>query len=605
VLVRLLAMSLAIAACSIGATAWIAATNTSDAIREQYSEDLSAGARIYDGVLGYAADHPTWAGVNTVADKLAAETGRQVVITTVTGELIYSSTGASSRPPSGAPAAVVNPLAVSAFPGLTTTGGIDPRAVGPFRLTDNEAATVRSSAQDTVRCLTALGVRASTRVLPSGRTIVDYGDGSSNIVATRAPAADGQKITTPPRTASWSKCLSLLPDTLTKSEQLASKALSDLIGDCADRQGLSFYAAALRTGDINIDVTTDTLITPANQAIKGCVDTARREQLSSYVAPPALLYLTGFITTAPHNGLSGDTERRIVLTALVILLVAVGAAAIAASPLVRPLHALTVAAQRVGAGDRTARVDTRDSGQIGALAAAFNGMARELEVAERQRKQLVSDVAHELRTPLGNIRGWLEATQDGVATFDASLSQSLLDESMLLQHVIDDLQDLALAEAGELVFHPEPLDAAAVVRQVGAAHLAKADAAGVKITVDCPRPVQLTADVSRLRQALGNLVTNAVRYTPAGGRVSIRAERIGDMVTIEVSDTGIGIRAQDLPHVFDRFWRAEQSRSRRSGGSGLGLAITRHLVEAQGGTISVHSEPDAGSVFTITLPATE
>src|SRR4051794_14767631 len=368
-------MSLAIAACSIGATAWIAATNTSDAIRQQYTEDLSAGARIYDGVLGYAADHPTWAGVSTVADKLAAETGRQIVLTTVTGELIYSSAGAAAPPQSGAPAAVVNPLAVSAFPGLSnTTGGIDPRAVGPFRLTDDEAATVRTSAQDAVRCLTGLGIRASTRVLPSGRTIVDYGDGASSLAATRAPSPTPAAQAVRPSSSKSSgavKCLSLLPDTITKSELLASKALSELIGDCAERQGLAFYATALRSGDINIDVTTDTLITPANQAIKGCVDTARREQLSAYVAPPALLYLAGFITTTPHNGLSGDTKRRIVLTALAILLVAVGAAAIAAAPLIRPLHALTVAAQRVGAGDRTARVDTGDSGQIGALAAAF------------------------------------------------------------------------------------------------------------------------------------------------------------------------------------------------------------------------------------------
>jgi two-component system sensor histidine kinase BaeS len=286
-----------------------------------------------------------------------------------------------------------------------------------------------------------------------------------------------------------------------------------------------------------------------------------------------------------------------------VLAIAVGVAALAAVPLVRPLHALTMAAQRVGSGDRSARVNSGDAGQIGELTAAFNTMARELESAERQRKQLVSDVAHELRTPLGNIRGWLEAAQDGVAPFNTELAQSLLDESLLLQHVIDDLQDLALAEAGELLFHPEPMDAAAMVRQVAAAHLAKAEAAGVSIAVEAPASIQLTADVSRLRQAVGNLVTNAVRYTPPGGQVTLRAGRTGDQVTIEVVDTGIGIRAEDIPRVFDRFWRAEQSRNRSSGGSGLGLAITRHLIEAHHGTITVHSELRAGSSFTIKLPA--
>ncbi len=220
-----------------------------------------------------------------------------------------------------------------------------------------------------------------------------------------------------------------------------------------------------------------------------------------------------------------------------------------------------------------------------------------------QRRAMVGDVAHELRTPLSNIRGWLEAAQDGVATPDDAFIASLHEEAVLLQHVIDDLQDLAAADAGELRVHPEPLGAAELLGQVAAAHRARAEAAGVTVTTDVPSGHRLTADPVRLRQAVGNLVSNAVRHTPPGGavRVTCRPGPAGESV-IEVADSGTGIPADDLPHVFDRFWRAEKSRSRRTGGSGLGLAIVRKLAEAHGGTADVRSTVGQGSVFTLRLP---
>lgn len=292
---------------------------------------------------------------------------------------------------------------------------------------------------------------------------------------------------------------------------------------------------------------------------------------------------------------------------------------LAGSRLVRPLHALTGAAQRMRDGEDSAPVLVADDNEIGRLAAAFNDMADHRARLEAQRKDMVSDVAHELRTPLSNIRGWLEAAQDGLAEPDPAFIASLHTEAVQLQHIIDDLQDLAAADAGALRLHPEPVRIEDVLAQVAAAHQGQAETAGVALSAlpavaDSSSPV-LWADPVRLRQAIGNLVSNAVRHTPSGGRVTVRAYGAGastdaatageesEEVVVEVADTGSGISAENLPHVFDRFWRAEKSRSRRTGGSGLGLAIVRKLVEAHGGSVSAVSVEGQGSVFTLRLPA--
>jgi two-component system, OmpR family, sensor histidine kinase BaeS len=172
----------------------------------------------------------------------------------------------------------------------------------------------------------------------------------------------------------------------------------------------------------------------------------------------------------------------------------------------------------------------------------------------------------------------------------------------LLQHIVDDLQQLALADAGRLRLHPEPVDAADLVEQIVTVYSAAAAADGLALTTEVGETLPLDADPVRLRQAVGNLIANAVRYTPAGGRVMLRAYADGGDVLIEVSDTGPGIAPEHLPHVFDRFWRAEKSRSRQTGGSGLGLAIVRQLAEAHGGSAAVRSDPGRGATFTLRLP---
>jgi two-component system sensor histidine kinase BaeS len=268
--------------------------------------------------------------------------------------------------------------------------------------------------------------------------------------------------------------------------------------------------------------------------------------------------------------------------------------------LVRPLRVLISAAQRPAEESIRVRVTAND--EIGYLAAAFNDLSERREQLERQRKSMVSDVAHELRTPLTNIRSWLEAAQDGITPANEDLIELLLDEAGLLQRIIDDLRDLAAADAGKLALHPEPLRAADVLDHAAAAHGGAADQAGVRIGIDAAGDPDLYADPLRLRQVIGNLVSNAIRHTPPGGSVTLRTRTDGPHVVLEVADTGSGIDPADLPHVFERFWRAEKSRNRQTGGSGLGLAIARNVTEAHGGSISVASTPGLGTTFTVRLP---
>jgi two-component system sensor histidine kinase BaeS len=366
-----------------------------------------------------------------------------------------------------------------------------------------------------------------------------------------------------------------------------------------EKRALTQLAALVRQcRGSQVDVWLDETGTPAAPASAAeCLATARRTQLKSYVAPAALLYIGSSEDRTPAidpYGIAGVTA--------VILVLAVGISVLVATRLARPVRAVTAAARRMRAGDGSARVAMRAKGEVGELGAAFNEMSEHLDRMERQRKAMVSDVSHELRTPLSNIRGWLEAAQDGVADLGPALTASLVEEATLLQHIVDDLQQLALADVGKLRLHPEPVDVADLVEQIATVYRAAAEAAELVLTAEVTGRPHLDADPVRLRQAVGNLLANAVRYTPAGGRVGLSAHADGDDVLIEVADTGPGIAPEHLPHLFDRFWRAEKSRSRQTGGSGLGLAIVRQLAEAHGGSAAVRSEPGQGATFTLRLP---
>ncbi|MYT72014.1 HAMP domain-containing protein [Streptomyces sp. SID8367] len=301
----------------------------------------------------------------------------------------------------------------------------------------------------------------------------------------------------------------------------------------------------------------------------------------------------------------GATSRSspTVAVAGAVALAAVLAALLLSRAVLRPVRALTAAAHDLGEGDLERRVPASGRDEIAALGRSFNKMADSLQAAEERQRRMTGDIAHELRTPLANLRGYLEALQDGVVEPTPELFDSLHEEAMLQQRIVDDLQDLALAEAGALTYHRSAVDLRELLDLARTAHLAKAEPAGVHLELAATESVWVSADADRLRQVVGNLAGNAIRATPPGGTVTFAACRTGDTAVIRIRDTGRGIPDEHLPHLFDRFWRADPARGRTTGGSGLGLAVARQIVTDHQGTITVESEEGAGTTFTVTLDA--
>lgn len=266
-----------------------------------------------------------------------------------------------------------------------------------------------------------------------------------------------------------------------------------------------------------------------------------------------------------------------------------------------PVSELTRAAERMRAGELDVQVPARGDDELSVLARTFNDMAARLAETERLRRQMVSDIAHELRSPVTNLRCTLEAIQDGLASADGPGIEALYDETLFLQRLIADLEELTLADAGQLKVHRRETDLAALLQRVaGAIPASDRPVVNVEVGADLP---SILADADRLEQVFRNLVSNARTHTPPDGRILVRAHREGESVRIDVADTGAGIAAAHLPFVFDRFYRADKSRSRTTGGAGLGLAIARQFVLAHGGSIEAVSDgPGKGATVTVRLP---
>jgi len=271
-----------------------------------------------------------------------------------------------------------------------------------------------------------------------------------------------------------------------------------------------------------------------------------------------------------------------------------------------PVKGLTLAARQLGQGDLSQRVQLKDKGEVQELAQAFNSMASDLEQAEQLRRNLVADVAHELRTPLSNIRGYLEAIRDRIMKPDAATIHSLDEEAMLLSRLVDDLQELTLAEAGELKLVYQSEDIAELIKQAVTPWQPSVAAKEMSLSLDLPDKLPpVNIDWQRISQVLHNLLENALAHTSKGGTITVTATRQGANIQVSVSDTGEGIPVEDLPNIFERFYRVDKSRARATGGSGLGLTIAKRLIEAHGGNIEAQSELGRGSRFSFTVPIAE
>ena len=268
-----------------------------------------------------------------------------------------------------------------------------------------------------------------------------------------------------------------------------------------------------------------------------------------------------------------------------------------------PIADLIEAARHIEEGDYSVRVPERGPSEVRALARSFNAMSANLEASSQQRRGLLADVTHELRTPLTVIQGNIEGLIDGVYPADQQRLAELLEETRVLGRLIDDLRVLTLAESGALELRREPTDIGALVAETVGWHRASAEAAGVDLTTEVAEGLPLLrVDPARIRQVLENLLSNALRHTPRGGRIAVgcvlvSGGRQASAIEVSVKDSGAGIDPADLPHVFERFYRG-----RDSSGTGLGLAIVKDLVEAHGGRVGATSEPGNGTTITCTFP---
>jgi signal transduction histidine kinase len=299
------------------------------------------------------------------------------------------------------------------------------------------------------------------------------------------------------------------------------------------------------------------------------------------------------------------TNRALWLASGGAVLVALIVGVLLARSLTSPMRALTQAANRMTGGELEQQVEVSSNDEIGQLAQAFNQMSDQLVEKDRLRQQMTADIAHELRTPLTVIAGYAESMKEGVLPPTEERLGLVHNEIEHLQRLVEDLRTLSRADAGELVLNRQSVSPTELLRQIAATYSHQAKLKQINLALDTDSELSsIFVDETRLIQVLGNLISNAIRHTPEGGRIALSGHKYENAwIALKVADSGHGIAAEDLPHVFERFYRADDSRSESDGGSGLGLAIAKAIIEAHGGRIEVESEAGKGTAFTVYLPA--
>ncbi|MCX8250565.1 MAG: HAMP domain-containing sensor histidine kinase [Dehalococcoidia bacterium] len=321
--------------------------------------------------------------------------------------------------------------------------------------------------------------------------------------------------------------------------------------------------------------------------------------------PPPPLAQTEIAAEPQLSELASAFNRSLLWSGLAAAAAGIGMVTYTTRRALAPVHVLSAAASEVARGDLSQRVDANPGSELGNLGIAFNDMAGALEDAESERRRLVADIAHELRSPLTNIQGYLEAIKDGVLEADESTVDTIYSQTKHLSALVEDLRLLALVEAGNLRLELTNADISELVSNAAEAFRPRAVDRSIKLEVTVSVGMPGTRlDPTRIRQVVSNLIENAITHTPDGGRVVVNVSPTTHTVAaiISVSDTGTGISPEDLPHVFDRFYRVDPSRNRGTGGAGLGLTIVKRLVEVHGGQVEVSSVFGSETTFTVQIP---
>ncbi len=334
----------------------------------------------------------------------------------------------------------------------------------------------------------------------------------------------------------------------------------------------------------------------------------RSNALSIEVGNEVVGYLTpiGLGFSNSETQLFQDLQRAFCVASLIASVVALLLGLLFVKGMLRPVNELTNAARALAGGELSRRVEIRTNDEVGELSMAFNQMAEHLELSEERRRETTADIAHELRNPLAVMKARLEAIIDGVHPLNVDSIEPILEQSELLNHLVEDLRTLDQADAGQLSLERSRTDLGLLVQKIVETYRPEAQTVGIILIADIPPEPSISGivDTTRFEQILGNLITNALRHTPEGGEVTLRLRKDSQRskIVLEVIDSGEGIPAQDLERVFERLYRVDPSRSRQVGGSGLGLAITRKLVEAHDGLIYAKNRSEGGAIFRIELP---
>ena len=370
--------------------------------------------------------------------------------------------------------------------------------------------------------------------------------------------------------------------------------------------GQGMMSQELRLADSNLNIIVDTTTaTPEGKLTSAESETAIPIRVQGETV--GYLILEGGIGTGQNEGtfLLNRLNRAALIAGVIAAGLAILIALVLAYGLLRPVSQLTKAAEQLAEGDLSHRVEMNGNDEVAKLGQSFNRMANSLEKAQESRQALTADIAHELRTPLSVQRAHLEALLDGIYPLTLEHIQPILEQNLLLTRLVDDLRTLALADAGQLMLETTSTDIPELVQRVIERFIPQAHNRQISISLkphDSLPAATCNCDPQRIEQILGNLISNALRYTQEGGTVEIHLSQENRFFQIAVLDNGPGIPPDVLPYIFDRFYRADRSRSRAEGGSGLGLAIARQLAEAHGGSLVASNASGGGAVFTLSLP---